>query len=122
MQSKSILCYPVINKSILLGVVYLENNISSEAFTADRVEILNILSSQIALSLENSLLYKNLEAKVTERTKDLEITLENLKLTQNELIQSEKMAALGQLIAGLHMRLTLLLVLLVLRCSLSKDF
>ncbi|MBK8398063.1 MAG: AAA family ATPase [Leptospiraceae bacterium] len=100
MQSKSILCYPVINKSILLGVVYLENNISSEAFTADRVEILNILSSQIALSLENSLLYKNLEAKVTERTKDLEITLENLKLTQNELIQSEKMAALGQLIAG----------------------
>ena len=99
-KPRSILCYPVINKGELLGLVYLENNLSSEAFTSDRVEILNILSSQIALSLENSLLYTNLEGKVAERTRDLEVTLDNLKLTQNELIQSEKMAALGQLIAG----------------------
>lgn len=97
---KSILCYPVINQGNLLGVVYLENNLSSEAFTSDRTEILKILSSQIALSLENSLLYANLEEKVQARTKDLEVTLDNLKLTQNELVQSEKMAALGQLIAG----------------------
>lgn len=100
-QSKSILCYPVMNHGSLLGLVYLENNLSPNAFTSARIEILKILSSQIAMSLENSLLYTNLEAKVVERTKDLEKTLENLKLTQKELIQSEKMAALGQLIAGI---------------------
>jgi PAS domain S-box-containing protein len=43
---------------------------------------------------------RNLEQQVTERTQDLSRTLEELKATQAELIQSEKMAALGQLIAG----------------------
>ena len=43
---------------------------------------------------------KNLENLVNERTKELSNTLENLKNTQAELVQSEKMAALGQLVAG----------------------
>ena len=68
---KSILCYPVINQGNLVGVVYLENNLTTDAFTPDRVEILKILSSQIAVSVENSLLYANLEEKVQERTRDL---------------------------------------------------
>ena len=68
---KSILCYPVINQGNLIGVVYLENNLTTDAFTPDRVEILKILSSQIAVSVENSLLYANLEEKVEERTRDL---------------------------------------------------
>ncbi len=70
-QPKSILCYPVINQGNLVGVVYLENNLTTDAFTPDRVEILKVLSSQIAVSVENSLLYANLEEKVEERTKDL---------------------------------------------------
>lgn len=70
-QSKSVLCYPIIHHGNLVGVVYLENNLTTDAFTPDRVEILKILSSQIAVSLENSLLYANLEEKVNERTRDL---------------------------------------------------
>lgn len=68
---KSILCHPIINQGNLVGVVYLENNLTTEAFTSDRVKILEILSSQVAVSIENSLLYENLEEKVEDRTKDL---------------------------------------------------
>ena len=42
----------------------------------------------------------NLETRVIERTSELSDALENLKLTQQELIQSEKLAALGALVAG----------------------
>jgi signal transduction histidine kinase len=46
-------------------------------------------------------LYKNLEQKVKERTRELNQSLENLRSTQSQLIQSEKMASLGQLTAGI---------------------
>ena len=42
-----------------------------------------------------------LEQEVSERTQDLQHSLENLKSTQSQLIQSEKMASLGELTAGI---------------------
>ncbi len=68
---KSILCYPVIHKNNLVAVLYLENNITTFAFTSQRVEIINILSSQIAISIENAMLYENLEQKVKDRTQEV---------------------------------------------------
>jgi len=70
-EPKSILCYPILTQGNLIGVVYLENNLTTDAFTPDRIEILKVLSSQIAVSVENSLLYANLEEKVEARTRDL---------------------------------------------------
>jgi len=70
-KPKSILCAPIINQGHLLGLIYLENNLLSGAFTPDRLEVLNILSSQVAVSLENALLYQTLEQKVVKRTEQL---------------------------------------------------
>jgi PAS domain S-box-containing protein len=56
--SKSILCTPIINKRRLKGILYLENDLTSHAFTPERVEILDALASQIAISLENARLYE----------------------------------------------------------------
>ncbi|HEY9851876.1 MAG TPA: AAA family ATPase [Leptolyngbyaceae cyanobacterium] len=107
-QPKSILCTPIEKQGKAIAILYLENNLTSEAFTPDRLEILKILSSQAAISIENARLYSNLEhynrtleAKVEARTAELKSALDRLQAAQEELIQSEKMAALGQLIAGI---------------------
>jgi predicted ATPase/GAF domain-containing protein/tRNA A-37 threonylcarbamoyl transferase component Bud32 len=81
---RSVICYPIINKRNLVGVVYLENNLTSNAFTPDRIEILKVLSSQIAVSIENSLLYSNLEEKVAIRTKDLNQALVEVRALKEQ--------------------------------------
>ncbi|WP_341528786.1 AAA family ATPase [Nostoc sp. UHCC 0302] len=106
-QLKSMLCTSIIHQGQLIGILYLENNLILGAFTPYRLQILKILSSQAAISLENARLYTHLEEKITERTKELneknfrlEQTLHELKLTQSQLIQTEKMSSLGQMVAG----------------------
>jgi predicted ATPase/signal transduction histidine kinase/CheY-like chemotaxis protein len=69
---KSVLCVPLLNQGQLIGILYLENNLTTGAFTPERLEVLNLLSSQIAISLQNSFLYNNLEKQVAERTSELE--------------------------------------------------
>ncbi|MBD1808828.1 AAA family ATPase [Microcoleus sp. FACHB-SPT15] len=66
-QPKSILCVPLINQGKLTSIVYLENNLTTEAFTSDRLEILKLLSSQAAISIENAKLYR----EVLDREKEL---------------------------------------------------
>ena len=70
---KSLMCLPVLAKNEVTGLIYLENNLIEGAFTANRIEMLKLLSGQISVSLENSLLYENLEEKVQERTKELSV-------------------------------------------------
>ncbi|PAB55761.1 hypothetical protein CCE28_21585 [Anaeromicrobium sediminis] len=77
-RPKSILCFPLINQRKLKGIIYLENNLMTGAFTRDRLKVLEILSSQIVISLENAKLYEGLErsneildTKVKERTVQL---------------------------------------------------
>jgi predicted ATPase/signal transduction histidine kinase/tRNA A-37 threonylcarbamoyl transferase component Bud32 len=91
-----------------LGVLYLENNLTAEAFTPAHLEVLRLLSSQVGISLENALLYSELEQRVEERTGELQRknetllqTLHSLEKTQAQLIHAEKMASLGQLTAGI---------------------
>ncbi|MEJ6481066.1 AAA family ATPase [Nostoc punctiforme UO1] len=57
-QPKSLLCTPILYQGKLLGILYLENNLTTGAFTSDRVEILNLLCTQAAISLENARLYQ----------------------------------------------------------------
>ncbi len=70
-QLKSLLCLPIIHQGKLTGLLYLENNLTTDAFTSDRLELLKVLSAQVAISIENAMLYANLEDKVRERTAEL---------------------------------------------------
>ena len=79
-QAKSVLCLPVVRQAKLVGVLYLENALVSNAFTEERVEVLGLLSSQAAISLDNARLYhelttlnRDLEARVEQRTEELSV-------------------------------------------------
>jgi predicted ATPase/signal transduction histidine kinase len=103
-QPQSVLCAPIQGQGKLIGLVYLENNLTRQAFTSDRLDVLLLLCAQAAIALENACLYQNLQqSELRERDKatQLEQSLQNLKDAQIKLIQGEKMAALGQLVAGI---------------------
>jgi len=70
-EVKSVLCFPVIHKNNVIAVIYLENNLGTHAFTKDHLDTVRLLSSQIAISLENADLYQSLEKKVEDRTQKL---------------------------------------------------
>lgn len=82
---KSVLCLPMLNKGNSEEILYLENNLQESVFTENRIRFLELLSGQIAVSLENAHLYENLENKIEERTSELKTSLENLRSTQKEL-------------------------------------
>ena len=73
--SKSIICTPIINQGRMTGVLYLENNLATGAFTEQRLKILELLSSQVAISIENARLYEGLK-KATEELEEYNRTLE----------------------------------------------
>jgi diguanylate cyclase (GGDEF)-like protein len=81
----SLLCFPLIQQHRISGIIYLENKLLSNAFTSERVKLLEILSGQIIISIENTLLYRSLEHKVMERTSELNSTISELKLAKNKL-------------------------------------
>jgi predicted ATPase/signal transduction histidine kinase len=97
---RSIFGFPLLHQGKLVGILYLENTLMTGAFTAARLQVLQFLAAPIAISIENALLYQTLENKVQERTQELSQTLEHLKTTQAQLVEAEKMASLGSLVAG----------------------
>ncbi|HWX17497.1 MAG TPA: AAA family ATPase [Chthoniobacterales bacterium] len=62
-RTRSILCLPLINQAELIGVLYLENNLTPRVFTPTRIAMLKVLASQAAISLENTRLYGDLEER-----------------------------------------------------------
>jgi predicted ATPase/signal transduction histidine kinase len=95
-QPQSLLCTPISERGKMMGILYLENNLATGVFTGDRVAILNILCSQAAISLQNARLYQQSQ----DYAQKLELYLRDLKQMQLQLVQNEKMSALGNLVAG----------------------
>jgi PAS domain S-box-containing protein len=58
-----VLCLPLIEQTKVIGVLYLENNLAPYVFTPTRIAVLKLLASQAAICLENTRLYRDLEAR-----------------------------------------------------------
>ncbi len=54
---KSVLCMPILNKGQISGLLYMENNLTANAFTDERLEILGVIAAQAAISMENARLF-----------------------------------------------------------------
>jgi two-component system, NtrC family, sensor kinase len=98
---------PLLLKEQLYGFIILGEKRSGDLFTQEDMDLLETLSSQSALALENARSYKiienlnkDLEKKVEERTRALKEALSEKERTQEQLIRSESLAAIGQLVAG----------------------
>ncbi|HIK16430.1 MAG TPA: EAL domain-containing protein [Leptolyngbyaceae cyanobacterium M33_DOE_097] len=81
---RSVLCMPLMQKNQPMGVLYLENSLTSGVFTGDRMNVLKILCAQAAISFENANLYENLQLS----NRNLQQSLETLQKTQTQLLQA----------------------------------
>jgi signal transduction histidine kinase/ActR/RegA family two-component response regulator len=82
-QPYCVLCTPIVDRGELIGILYLENQLTTGSFTRDRIETLQILVAQAAISIQNAKLYRALQAsvdllehKVEERTTELQAAKE----------------------------------------------
>ncbi|MEG5053234.1 MULTISPECIES: PAS domain S-box protein [unclassified Microcoleus] len=71
-QPQSVFCLPLLNQAKLVGVLYLENQLATGVFTPERSQVLQLLSTQAAIAIENANLYSELQAKESKITQFLE--------------------------------------------------
>jgi len=93
---------PLISRSTLLGVLDIQDN-QPERFSQNDLETFKTLAGQIATALENAHLFEALqqtEAQYRDKAVQLQQTLDKLQKMQAQLVHSEKMSGLGQLVAG----------------------
>ena len=92
-ETRSMLCVPLILRDKCIGAFQVLNKRSGEPFTDADLELLTSMSQQIAVALDNAKLYRRLEKK-------FKLTEQELKTTQEKLIRTERLAAMGNLIKG----------------------
>ncbi|MGY8663807.1 ATP-binding protein [Bradyrhizobium sp. UFLA05-109] len=96
-RARSVLCLPLVKQGELIGILYLENSLASHVFTPSRIAVLKLLSSQIAISLENARLYAHLASENHERQK----AEGALREAQAELSRVTRLTTIGELVASI---------------------
>lgn len=103
----AVLVIPIPSREGLAGLICLGQKKSGELFVDEDLELLTTMANQAATAIENAQSYEALEAlnrdlerKVEKRTAALREALAERERTQQQLIRSESLAAIGQLVAG----------------------
>ncbi|WP_437336932.1 AAA family ATPase [Sorangium sp. So ce394] len=81
-RPRSVLCLPIVRQARQIGLLYLENNLVTGAFTPGRLSVIELLASQSAISLENAMLYAELEQENAERRRAEQALKANQEILQ----------------------------------------
>ena len=93
---RTVIGVPMLREGVPIGVLALSRK-NVLAFTDKQIELVSTFADQAAIAIENVRLFESVEA----RTRELAASLENLRTTQDRLVQTQKLASLGQLTAGI---------------------
>ncbi|WP_420135632.1 trifunctional serine/threonine-protein kinase/ATP-binding protein/sensor histidine kinase [Rhodopseudomonas sp.] len=88
-QCRSVLCLPLVKRTKLVGIIFLENNLAAGIFTPAKLAVLKLLASQAAMSLKNALL------------EEKDALVEALQKSQSELMRMSRLTAIGELVISI---------------------